>query len=204
MQIIKIKLLSALIITFTTAVKAQDIRYVRQQLEILCSPDFHGRGYYKNGDRTAAEHLAAEYKKFNIKSYGSGYFQDYSFNVNSLEEVSFKINGKELNFGDDYMMNATSGSGKGTFEPVVINAGLMRNPGNLFKTIDKAGEMPLVVLDSMGLNNPDLFRFVKTMIMSEQYKISGLIEVYSKNTGVQGWSEPVALAIHTGKQESNT
>ncbi|MBL7113766.1 MAG: M28 family peptidase [Bacteroidales bacterium] len=162
---------------------AQEIRYVRQQLDILCNPDFHGRGYYKSGDRIAAEHLAAEFEKFDLNTYGKNYFQDYAFNVNSLEQVSVKINGKKLLFGDDYMMNASSGSGMGSFKPVVINAESMRKPEELFTVMEKAGNKPLIMIDSLGLNNPDLFRFVKTMILSEQYEISGLIETYSKTPG---------------------
>ena len=73
------------IISQISTANAQEIRYVRQQLDILCNPDFHGRGYYKRGDRIAAEHLAVEFEKFDLKTYGKNYFQNYSFNVNSLE-----------------------------------------------------------------------------------------------------------------------
>ena len=53
-----------------------------------------GEAILKKGDKVAANHLANEYKKFELKSYGPDYFQDFSFNVNSIEEVLVKINGK--------------------------------------------------------------------------------------------------------------
>jgi aminopeptidase YwaD len=48
-------------------VNAQDIKYVRKQLERLCSPEFHGRAYYKRGDSIAADYLAAQFKTFGLK-----------------------------------------------------------------------------------------------------------------------------------------
>jgi len=179
-----IKPVILLILVFSTFIgNAQDIRYVRKQLDLLCSPEFYGRGYYKRGDRIAAEHLASEYKKLGVRSYSSDYLQNYSFNVNSLEKVSFKINGKELVFGDDYMMNAISGSAKGSFRPLEVNVSMMKNPKNLLTAFEIAGEKPLVILDSLGLNNPELYRFVKTMLTSGQFDISCLIEVYSRTPG---------------------
>ncbi|MCF8222057.1 MAG: M28 family peptidase [Bacteroidales bacterium] len=162
---------------------SQDIKYVRKQLGILCGPEFHGRGYYKNGDRIAAEHLAGEFKKAGLQKFGPDYFQEYSFNVNSLEEVSFKINGEDLVFGDDYMMNATSGSSSGLFKPLIIDAGLMRKPDSLLGMLREKGPDNLVVIDSAGLNNRDLFSFLKALLLSDQHDIAGLIEVYSKTPG---------------------
>ena len=128
-------LVSLLVVLTITSANAQDIAYARQQLNKLCSPEFYGRGYYKKGDKIAADHLANEYKKFGLKSYGSDYFQEYAFNVNSLVEVSIKVNGKELKFGSDYMMSAASGSGSGTFSPVFINSTVMNNPSLLLKKL---------------------------------------------------------------------
>jgi hypothetical protein len=189
---------------------AQDIVYVRQQLKKLCSPEFYGRGYYKKGDKIAADHLAKEFKKFGLKSYGSDYFQKYTFNVNSLVKVSIKINGKELQFGSDYMMNAASGSGSGSYKPALINSTVMNNPSVLIKKLtgvqipevipwwqdpsvpitndielkESAKNPPLIILDSLGLNNPGLFKFVKTLILSGELEIAGLVEVYKKVPGV--------------------
>ncbi len=207
----KTYLVSLSVVLTIVSANAQDIAYVRQQLKKLCSPEFYGRGYYKKGDRIAADHLANEFEKFGLKSYGPDYFQEYAFNVNSLEEVSIKINGKELQFGADYMMNAASGSGSGIYSPVVIDAAIMNNPSALLKKLkgiripddvpwrldpsvnpiktdielkESANNPPLIILDSEGLDNPGLFRVIKALILSGEFEISGLIEVYDSVPGV--------------------
>ncbi len=204
-------LVSLLLVLTSISVNAQDIAYARQQLEKLCSPEFYGRGYYKKGDKIAADYLAKEYEKFGLKSYGPDYFQEYAFNVNSLVEVSIKINGKELQFGSDYMMNAASGSGSGSYSPVLINSTIMNNPSVLLKKLkgirisdditwrvdpsvspikkdieleESPNEPPLIILDSLGLNNPGLFKLLKTMILSGEFEISGLVEVYNSTPRV--------------------
>lgn len=190
---------------------AQDIGYVRQQLKKICGPDFFGRGYFNRGDRIAAEYLATQFRKFGLKSYGPDYFQEYTFNVNSLEEVSIKINGKKLQFGADYMISAASGSGSGSYRPLLINSIVMNNPSVLLKklsstqTLDEiswrddpaanpvqtdmapkgtVNNPPFIILDSEGLNNPGLYNLTKTMILSGAFKISGLLEAYDSVPGV--------------------
>ncbi len=146
----------------------------------MCSPEFHGRAYYNRGDSIAADYLAAQFKSFGLKFYGPDYLQDYSFNVNSLEEVSVKINGEPLEFGVDFMMNPSSGSLTGSFEPVLIDAALMKSPGKMVQLLLDAGDQPVIILDSLGLNNPELYSFVKTMALTGQMGISGLIELCPK------------------------
>ncbi len=202
--------ISLLVALICLSVNAQDIDYVRQQLKKICGPEFYGRGYYNNGDRIAADHLANEYERFGLKSYGPDYFQEFSFNVNSLVEVSIKINGKELKFGEDYMMSSASGSCSGTYNPVVINSAVMNNPSILLKKLSgtkisddipwwqdpsvpvktdieqkkSINNPPLIILDSAGLDNPGLFRLIKTLILSGEFEIAGLIEVYNSLPGV--------------------
>ena len=174
---LKRKITLVFIIVSVLNVNAQDIQYVRKQLERLCSPEFHGRAYYKRGDSIAADYLAAQFKTFGLKSFGPDYLQKYSFNVNSLEEVSVKINGEALEFGVDFMPNPSSSSLTGSFEPVTIDASMMRSPSRMIKTLSESGDHPLIILDSLGLGNPELYRLVKAMALSGQMGISGVIEV---------------------------
>jgi len=161
-------------------VNAQDIKYVRKQLERLCSQEFHGRAYYKRGDSIAADFLSTQFKTFGLKSFGPDYLQRYSFNVNSLEELSVKINGEALEFGVDFMPNPSSGALSGSFEPVTIDASMMRSPSRMIERLAESGDHPVIILDSLGLGNPELYRFVKAMALSGQMGISGIIELCEK------------------------
>jgi len=158
---------------------AQDVQYVRRQIERLCGPEFHGRAYYKKGDSLAADYLALEFKGFGLKSYDSDYFQNYSFEVNSLEKVSLIINGRHMEFGTDFMMNPNSNSLSGSFRPVLVDASMMKSPARMADELRDAGTNPFLVLDSLGLGNPELYRFIKTMAWNGQLKISGIIEICS-------------------------
>jgi hypothetical protein len=178
MTTLKHKIVLAIIALTVFNLNAQDIHYVRKQLERLCSPEFFGRAYYQKGDSIAADYLAGQFEGFGLKSYTSNYFQEYSFNVNNLEEVTIKINGEPLEFGVDFMMNPSSGSLTGSFEPIIINAALMQSPSRLLQRFSEAGEDLVVILDSTGLNNPELYNFVKTMAMTGQMGIKGMMEVF--------------------------
>jgi len=82
MTTFKLKVTLAIIILSVFNANAQDIKYARKQLKRLCSPEFHGRAYYNKGDSIAADYLASQFKGFGLRSYGTDYFQEYSFNVN--------------------------------------------------------------------------------------------------------------------------
>ncbi|MCK9325183.1 MAG: hypothetical protein M0P69_06775, partial [Bacteroidales bacterium] len=72
---------------------AQDEQYARRVLYQLCSPEMHGRGYYKQGDRIAADYLASEMKKLGVKTFGEEYLQPYTVNVNVTNRLMVKLNG---------------------------------------------------------------------------------------------------------------
>ena len=46
-NILQAQLIVALLVLSFFQSNAQDIQYVRKQLDRLCSPEFHGRAYYK-------------------------------------------------------------------------------------------------------------------------------------------------------------
>lgn len=190
---LRLTVISVLLILTIIPSNAQDIIYVRKQLDRLCSPGFFGRAYYNRGDKLAADYLADQFTDIGLSPFGKDYFQHYSFNVNSLEEVSVKINGRELKFGDDYMMNPSSSALSGTFKPLLIDAPLMKNPAGLLSSLENAGKNTVVIIDSTGLNNPELYSFVKSLSINGKMGISGLIEVYAKTPIGRVGREPLAV-----------
>ena len=65
-----------------------------------------------------------------------------------------------------------------SFEPIFIDAALMQSPLRLLQRLTEDGDEHVVILDSAGLNNPGLYKFVKTMAVTGQMGIIGMIEVF--------------------------
>ena len=77
MTTLKHKIVLALMALTVFNLNAQDVQYLRKQLDRLCSPEFHGRAYYQKGDGIAADYLADQFKGFGLESYTKDYFQEY-------------------------------------------------------------------------------------------------------------------------------
>jgi hypothetical protein len=181
--VISIPVTFLLFFTLTSLVEAQDTQYVRKQLIQLTGPEMHGRGYYKQGDGIAARYIAEQFKQLGIKSFQPGYLQPYSYNINTMNSVGVKFNGKELKFNKDYVVGPKCGSLTGKFKPVMINASLMSRPEKFIAAVNEAPAPKVVVMDSAGLKNPELFRFIKTLATEKQMGIAALIEVFAGAPG---------------------
>ncbi len=179
-------LLSALfilMIAFVASSFAQDTQYVRKQLVELCGPEMHGRGYYKRGDSIAAFYIADQFKKLGIKSFSGDFIQRYNFNVNRVNRTIVKFNGKELKFNTDYVVSPYSAPVKGVFKPVIINAGLMQNPDKFLEAVNNAAAPKVLVLDSAGLKNPGLYRFIRGLAIAREMGIVAVVEVSPTTPG---------------------
>jgi hypothetical protein len=182
-------------------VGAQDTQFVRKQLIKLCGPEMHGRGYYKRGDSIAAVYMADQFTKLGIKAFNGGYLQRYNYNINTINKTVVKFNGKELKFNTDYVVAPMCNSLSGTFNPVRINAAIMNRPERMISLLNGAPSPKVVILDSAGLKNPELYRFVKTLAMEKQYGIEGLIEVFPNTPGTHPGRGQLKIAhIQVGKR----
>jgi aminopeptidase YwaD len=167
----------------TISTFCQDTRYVRKQLQLLCSPEMHGRGYYKRGDSIAAFYIADQFKKLGIKSFTGDYIQRYNFNVNRINRTVVKFNDQELKFNHDYVVSPYSGSVKGKFKPISIDALLMQNPDKFLEAINKVPAPRVVLLDSAGLKNPGLYKLIRGLATGNEMGIVALIEVFPTTPG---------------------
>src|ERR1700758_3754708 len=94
---------------------AQDSLYARKIINALCSKQFAGRGYVKNGLDVSAKYIVAELKKFKTQSlFSTGYYQWFDFNVNTFPgKMNVAINGKPLKPGIDFIVSPESTGLKG-------------------------------------------------------------------------------------------
>lgn len=103
--------------------EAQTIDYAREVFNTLASDDFKGRGYVENGDKLAAEFIQNEFEKFGLKSFKASYYQEFDTSVNTFpNSINVSVNGTELIAGKDFLIEAGSGSLKGSFDIISVTA----------------------------------------------------------------------------------
>jgi aminopeptidase YwaD len=96
---------------FAQYLSAQDTAYARKVLNDLCSPNFSGRAYVKNGDKKASDYIASQFKIAGLKSFNNNYFQNFNFSVNTFPKtVEVTLNGVKLIPGVDYLVDPSSPS----------------------------------------------------------------------------------------------
>ncbi|MBK0401578.1 M28 family peptidase [Adhaeribacter sp. BT258] len=102
-----------LLIFLPFSAPAQDMARVRKNIETLCAPEMHGRGYVNKGDKKAAEFLQKQFEKVGLKPFHGDYFQTFSLPVNTVLETELKLDGEKLKPGLDFIPDAAIRSGKG-------------------------------------------------------------------------------------------
>lgn len=95
---------------------SQDTAYARQVIKQLCSKEFLGRGYVKNGVNKAAGYIAGEMKSIGLQLFGNTYEQAYSFPVNTYPgKMAVTVDGRLLRPGKHYLVEPSAHSLKGTY-----------------------------------------------------------------------------------------
>ncbi len=98
---------------------AQNVDMVRRTVDSLCSKYMAGRGYTHNGDLRAANYLADQYFRIGLQKFGSGYFQNYHFSINTFPgNVLLQVNDTVLQPGKDFLVSASCEGLAGQFELV--------------------------------------------------------------------------------------
>ena len=100
------------------------IEEVRRITKTLCSEEFHGRGYYRQGDSIAADFLVEEFQKVGAVAYKKEEMLQY-FDIEGINRFTgamfVKQNNRELKPGIHFMVDSKSGGGRKKLEPFVIS-----------------------------------------------------------------------------------
>ncbi len=103
-------LFAALVVT--NLCNAQESKtFIKEKINVLASPSFHGRGYVMGGSDKASQYIANEFKQYGVQPVrqNGSYFQDYQFSVNTFpSKVVVKVNNDVLKPGPDFIVNAAS------------------------------------------------------------------------------------------------
>lgn len=112
MNLFKTAALAFISVVTINLCNGQDVKpFIKERINVLASPSFHGRGYVMDGGNKAAQYIADEFKKYGLApvTQNGSYFQDYSFSVNTFpNKVMVKVNNQILKPGPDYIVNAAS------------------------------------------------------------------------------------------------
>lgn len=89
----------------------------------LCSMKYFGRGYVNDGHKIAADFIQEKFQEYGLSTVSEEYQQPFSFDVNTFPEfVELSIGGEPLLVGEDFIIDANSGSYNGALEPVFITS----------------------------------------------------------------------------------
>lgn len=144
-----------------TLALGQNLDRFRASIDTLCSDYMAGRGYVEEGDRKAADWIAAQYEALDLKPKNGEYFQRFAFSVNTFpKRARARFGCQKLVLGEDFLPVGYSAGGKGKAKLFWLNEALVANPDSLaellshqkiHKTAIVAAEADLVTL---AIENP--------------------------------------------------
>jgi len=104
---------------------SQDIiDLAKNDIKILTSSEFMGRGYLKNGHIKASEYIKEQFEKIGLEKINNSYYQRVKFQVNLIEnEPILILNETKLLLGKEFLPFALSGSGKCKKDNKIIYVG---------------------------------------------------------------------------------
>lgn len=95
---------------FSQAETETEINYARQIIDTLTSKYFAGRGYTHKGMEKAADFLEKEFEEIGLKQIDGSYTQEFSMPINIIEDSKLVLDGKELEYGKDFIVKPSSKS----------------------------------------------------------------------------------------------
>jgi aminopeptidase YwaD len=133
---------------------SQKIDY-KKFTEVLCSSEFHGRGYVNQGDSLAANYIAQTFSQIGILPLANSsedYFQSFSFPVHTFpRDLSVQLNSKVLTPGIHFLVDPASSSFSGTlnlnsisitdlYNQQVITSNFPKNTALLIRNLGFGGD----------------------------------------------------------------
>jgi aminopeptidase YwaD len=99
--------------------------YGREIVKELAADKYYGRGFVFDGDKKAANFIKSTFEKNDvlpIEGNADDYFQYFNLSPNVFpKQAKLKINGKRLELGREYLVDAASKSINGAFELVKLD-----------------------------------------------------------------------------------
>lgn len=87
-------------------------------IEKLTSDEMAGRGYSEDGMMKAADFIENEFKRNQLLPISGTYRQSFTYPIRYLKDAKLVLDGKELRYGYDYILDPASMNYKGKINPV--------------------------------------------------------------------------------------
>ncbi len=150
----------------------QDINYTRECVRKLASPELAGRGFVKQGERKASRYIAKELSKWNAKHFGKSYYQNYTFDINTILKSELTTDKQKLSLGEDYLVFTASSSLKGEFD--------LYYPKDFTLSSFLKGDYSncIFVLDTIRYKSKELIKHYREIIGTCAFsKVAGIVEI---------------------------
>jgi hypothetical protein len=122
--------------------------YAKSLLDSLCHERYDGRGYVNNGDVRSGDFIIRELEKIGVQPFkDQEYAQPYQLNVNTFPDTMLVVIDQDtLVPGEEYLVQANSGSAKGSWKLEEINPSNYEKylkESSLLQKLKKEGFIPL-------------------------------------------------------------
>lgn len=159
---------------------AQDLNYARSVIKTLCSDEFYGRGYVKDGQKKAADFIKEELKTSKLKPFNGDYFQTLAFQVNSFpHKVQLVADNQSLIPGQHFIVAPGCPPVNGTYEVIWIDSACIDNMACYQKLEKKFLRNTFLALNNVKdkkVLHPERLK----SILGNQLKAKGLIHATEK------------------------
>ncbi len=175
---IRLNILFFVFLSFSVLSTAQNKEKTYDRIEILTSPDYHGRGYVKDGCGKAADYLASEMQNIELKYFSKNYFQKFEFDVNTFpNKLSVKLDKQKLEPGVDYLIGPATPSINKTYQLYLPDSVLL-NDTTAFKKLLKSNNFnnKMLVVDYAVTENIEIKKFYIN-IMLRNTAFGGIVEL---------------------------
>ena len=167
---------------FSGVALGQDLDFARQQVKKLTSPAFHGRGYVKNGDGIASKYLVNKFKKYKLKTFGSAYFQNYEFDVNTFPgKLDVIVDNHNLVPGMDFLVDPGSADCQGSFSLEKIDSSflLKYSDAQSLTRVDFANKF--LLLDTVGFYKQPSGKSIAEILIKNKLNAAGIAILTDKD-----------------------
>lgn len=118
------------------------VKQARIDIAYLTGEELGGRGYQQEGHLKAANWLKEQFQEIGLAPVQGSYLQAFGFEVNVAQKAQISVNGKTLQTGTGFIVQAESGSGNISGKPKNIQHGLKIKPNLAGKVVVLRAGLP--------------------------------------------------------------